>query len=192
MLQRPGYIEEYIAFWNARPEVVRIWVSTYTPQIGKHSAETLTGADREFAVRELLDAKTHSHKLLMNDGIAHAILHPPSRPSECMFSRMSTNYTADLQTRVEPCIFGGSPDCSRCGCAISSGLHWLKDIRLAGFVKIENIALTSAAIGTSVGRFRGRKHPRWDVKPTSELVQISAVTLPAPESDFAFRSPLAR
>ena len=24
MLERPGYLEEYISFWNARPEVVRI------------------------------------------------------------------------------------------------------------------------------------------------------------------------
>lgn len=174
MLQRPGYIEEYIAFWDARPEVVRIWVSTYTPQIGEHSDEMLTSTDREFVGRELLKAKTHSPKLLMNDGIANAILHPPSHPSKCMFSRMSTNYTADLQTRVEPCIFGGSPDCSQCGCAISSGLHWLKDIRLAGFLKVENIALTSAAIGTFVGRFRGRKHPRWEIKPNTDFVQISA------------------
>src|SRR5215470_295924 len=27
MLERPGYIEEYVAFWDARPEVNRIWVS---------------------------------------------------------------------------------------------------------------------------------------------------------------------
>jgi len=174
MLQRPGYIEEFMRFWNARPEVVRIWVSTFTPQIGEQSAEILTPKDREFVARELLQARTDNHKLLMNDGIANAILHPPSDPSECMFARMSTNYTADLKTRVEPCIFGGSPDCSQCGCAISSGLHWLKGIRLAGFVKIENIALTSAAIGTFAGRFRGRKHPRWSVKPTSDFVQISA------------------
>src|ERR1700688_3632651 len=34
MLARPGYLEEYVAFWSARPEVNRIWVSGYTPQIG--------------------------------------------------------------------------------------------------------------------------------------------------------------
>ena len=174
MLQRPGYIEEFISFWEARPEVVRIWVSTFTPQIGEQSAEILTLEDRVFVGQELLRAKAHSRKLLMNGGIAEAILHPPSQPSECMFARMSTNYTADLRTRVEPCIFGGSPDCSQCGCAISTGLHWLKGIRLAGCVRVESIAFTSAAIGRFIGRFRGRKHPRWDVKPSSGFVQISA------------------
>ena len=33
MLERAGYLEEYVAFWSARPEVDRIWVSVYTPQI---------------------------------------------------------------------------------------------------------------------------------------------------------------
>lgn len=174
MLQRPGYIEEFIGFWNRRPEVVRIWISTFTPQVGEQSAEILTPTDREFVVRELLKAKTLNPKLLITNRIANAILQPPSDPSKCMFARMSTNYTADLQTRVEPCIFGGSPDCSQCGCAISTGLHGLKDIRLAGCVKIENIALASAAIGTFVGRLKGRKHPRWGVKATSDFVQISA------------------
>ena len=38
MMERPGYLEEYVAFWSARPEVNRIWVSVYTPQIGEQSA----------------------------------------------------------------------------------------------------------------------------------------------------------
>jgi sulfatase maturation enzyme AslB (radical SAM superfamily) len=31
MLERPGYLEQYVSFWNARSEVNRIWVSLYTP-----------------------------------------------------------------------------------------------------------------------------------------------------------------
>ncbi|HXP71137.1 MAG TPA: radical SAM protein, partial [Candidatus Dormibacteraeota bacterium] len=38
MFERPGYLEEYVAFWSARPEVNRVWVSVYTPQIGEESA----------------------------------------------------------------------------------------------------------------------------------------------------------
>ena len=172
MLQRKGYVEEFIAFWTARPEVVRIWISTYTPQSEEQSEEMLTGADREFVTRELLEAKTRSPKLLMNPGIAGAMIHPPSQPSECLFSRMSTNYTADLTSRVEPCIFGGAPDCSQCGCAISTGLHWLKEKKLAGLVKIETIALASAGIGALAGRIRHRSHPRWKTKSGADLVQI--------------------
>jgi MoaA/NifB/PqqE/SkfB family radical SAM enzyme len=173
MLQRAGYIEEYLSFWSARPEVNRIWISTYTPQRGERSPEILTAMDRESVTRQLLKARPRHPKLLMGDGIARAILTPPSNPAECMFARMSTNYSADLRTRVEPCVFGGNPDCAQCGCAISSGLHAVKQIRLGRLVKVENIALTSAAIGTFVGQLRGRKHPRWEPPTKAELVEFS-------------------
>ena len=172
MLERPGYIEEYLAFWSARPEVVRIWISLYTPQKGERTPEILTPADRRFVTGELLRAKTYHPKLLMDRRLATAIIKPPANPGECMFARMSTNYSADLNTRVEPCIFGGDPDCSQCGCAISSGLHAVKEFRLAHVLKVEDIALTSAAIGGFVARFRGRNHPRWKKRP-AELVQIA-------------------
>jgi sulfatase maturation enzyme AslB (radical SAM superfamily) len=158
MLQQAGYIEEYVSFWSSRPEVVRIWISTYTPQREEQSEEILSAADRERLVEELLRAKTRYPKLLMNSGIAKSTLHPPSNPSDCMFSRMSVNYTADLKTRVEPCVFGGTPDCSRCGCAASTGLHWLKNVRLPLGVKIETMARSSMAIGAIASRFNGRAH----------------------------------
>jgi MoaA/NifB/PqqE/SkfB family radical SAM enzyme len=173
MLQRTGYLEEYLSFWSDRPEVVRIWTSTYTPQMNEQSAEMLTLADRERVALELLQAKDRYPKLLINADIAKAIVAPPSNPRECMFARMSTNYTADLRTRVEPCIFGGNPDCSQCGCAISTGLHGVKQVRLGHLVKIEDIALTSAAIGTFVGRLRGRSHPRWKVPQKDAPGEIS-------------------
>jgi len=44
---RPGYIEEFIRFWSVRPEVQKVWVSLYTPQIGEVSAERLRPADRD-------------------------------------------------------------------------------------------------------------------------------------------------
>src|SRR5712691_3730991 len=37
MMKRPRYLEEYVAFWQARPEVNRIWVSLYSPQRGEHT-----------------------------------------------------------------------------------------------------------------------------------------------------------
>src|SRR5215469_8451420 len=77
MLQREGYIEEYVSFWSSRPEVVRLWISTYTPQRGEHSEEILTSSDREHLVQELLRAQARHPKLLMNAGIGDAMLHPP-------------------------------------------------------------------------------------------------------------------
>src|SRR5690349_11566058 len=105
----------------------------------------------------------------MNPGIGQALLEPPKNPQECLFSRMSTNFSADLKTRVEPCIFGGTPDCSQCGCAISSGLHWLKDLHF-GPVKIAHLAYGSAAIGSHVGRLQGE--PRRRDAGSSKLVNI--------------------
>jgi sulfatase maturation enzyme AslB (radical SAM superfamily) len=47
MLSRVGHLEEYVAFWSGRPEVNRVWVSLYTPQLGEQSAEMLSSDDRE-------------------------------------------------------------------------------------------------------------------------------------------------
>src|SRR6201988_733027 len=38
MLERPSYLEQYVAFWNAQAEVDHIWVSLYSPQMGEESA----------------------------------------------------------------------------------------------------------------------------------------------------------
>jgi hypothetical protein len=133
----------------------------------------LDPAQRAKVAAELVKTRERHPKLLMNRGIAAAICSPPADPHSCMFAKMSTNYSADLHTRVEPCIFGGNPDCSQCGCAISSGLHWLKTLQFSG-VRIEHITLGAAAIGSRIGRLRRdyRVHPRWTSNP--RLIQISA------------------
>lgn len=180
MRSRAGYLEEYLAFWDARAEVVRIWVSFYTPQQNEHSSEMLTPSERHAAAERLKILQPRYPKLLMNSGIARAMELPPVAPRHCMFSRMSTNYSADLQTRVEPCIFGGTPDCSQCGCAISSGLHWLKTIKVARLMKIETLVNCSVGLGSILGKLRReyRAHPRWAVPPSSDrdLVQIEQRT----------------
>ena len=176
MLSRRDYIEEYLAFWSARGEAVRMWVSLYSPQKAETSPEMLTPPQRDWVAAELLRLQPRYPKLLMNRGMADAMRLPPSSPAQCMFSRMSTNYSADLQTRVEPCIFGGTPDCSQCGCAISIGLHWLKTVRVAHFLRIETLVNGSVGIGSRLGKLRGgyRSHPRWAQERTfaKELVQI--------------------
>src|SRR5205807_2697116 len=32
--ERPGYLEEFLRFWCAMPEINKIWFSLFTPQIG--------------------------------------------------------------------------------------------------------------------------------------------------------------
>jgi organic radical activating enzyme len=163
MLERSGYLEEYVSYWNARPEVNRIWVSLYTPQIGEQSPEMLTAENRQLVARELPLLHHRFPKLHVNEGIGHALLHPPSSPSECLFSKMSANYSADLESRVEPCVFGGTPDCSQCGCMASSALHWIRDINLAGPLKIGHLVASSVAVGSLMNRLKGKaiQPPRW-------------------------------
>jgi MoaA/NifB/PqqE/SkfB family radical SAM enzyme len=179
MLERPEYLEEYVSFWNARPEVNRILVSIYTPQIGEESAEMLTPADRQTVARTLPALAKRFRKLLFFEGLANAVIEPPKDPHDCLFAKMSANYSADLKTRVEPCVFGGTPDCSQCGCAVSSALHWVRTIKVAGPLKVDHFISGSVAIGNLANRFRsaGQHSPRWKVgakKPTrsEKLVQI--------------------
>jgi len=179
MLERPNYFEEYVSFWSARPEVNRIWVSFYTPQKDEQSAEMLTVANRESAVAQLTElAKLHP-KLVFNAGIAQAFLRPPENPDDCLFAKMSANYSADLQSRVEPCVFGGTPDCSQCGCMASTGLHWVRGVRVAGELKVGDFVAASIRIGSFMNRLRRKPvHPsRWSprepqLSSPSDLVQI--------------------
>jgi MoaA/NifB/PqqE/SkfB family radical SAM enzyme len=157
MLQRPGYLEDYVAFWDARPEVNHIWVSTYTPQVGEESAEMLSHEDREEVARRLVPLRKSYPKLLMSEGLAAAIRRPPANPDACIFSKMSVNYSADLTSRVEPCIFGGTPDCSRCGCVASTGIHWLGNIALAGPLRVGHLVESSIRVGRLMNRIRRRR-----------------------------------
>jgi len=163
MLERSGYFEQYVAFWNARPEVDHIWVSLYTPQIGEVSPECLTSQDRERIAKELPVLAARYPKLLIPQGMARAFVNPPQNPQSCVFAKMSANYSADLQTRVEPCVFGGNPDCSQCGCSISSALHWIQGVKVAGPLRISHLLNASLSIGSGVNRMRRNRHQpdRW-------------------------------
>ncbi len=159
MLDRDGYLEEYFAFWSAQPEVTHMWMSTYSPQIGENSPEMLLPESREKFIELLPKLKQRFPKLLMSNSTGHALTHPPANPSECTFARMSVNYSADLESRVEPCIFGGTPDCSQCGCAISVALHAIQPAKVIGPVRLGHLVRASTRVGNWVNRCR-RKKPR--------------------------------
>ena len=172
---QPGYLDEYVAFWNARPEVSKIWLSVYTPQRGEVSPEILPPASRVSLAEQIPALSRRYPKLLVPDGMAKAFLAPPKNPDDCIFSRMSANYTADFKTMVEPCVFGGDPDCSQCGCSMSAALHWVGGIKALGPLRIRHLVRGSMAIGSLVNSVSPR-HPaqaRWDKAPVpSNLVQI--------------------
>ncbi len=180
MLERAGYMEEYARFWSARDEVHRIWVSLYSPQRGEVSAERLTPAMRERIGRELPRLNALYPKLLTGAGYARALLNPPASPADCTFSRLSRNYSADLRTHVEPCVFGGDPDCSQCGCSASAATHWVSEISLVGPLKAKHLLHGSMHVGSAVARLKRMTQPAWrerEALATQEkqepLVQIS-------------------
>jgi MoaA/NifB/PqqE/SkfB family radical SAM enzyme len=180
MMERASYLEEYVRFWNERPEVNRIWVSLYSPQRGEQSAEMLSGAQRERVARELPRLRGLYRKLLVGEGYAQALLHPPASPETCTFSRLSKNYSADLKTHVEPCVFGGDPDCSQCGCSASAASHWVSGMRLAGPLRAKHILNGSMKIGNLMARLQQVGQPAWKQREqpaaagTEKLVQISS------------------
>jgi MoaA/NifB/PqqE/SkfB family radical SAM enzyme len=157
MMERPGYLGEYLDFWTNQPEIGRIWLSLYTPQRSERSTETLTAESRQRLVDELPTLKLKYPALILPHGAADAFMHPPSDPSQCTFARVSVNYSADLRARIEPCFFGGDPDCSQCGCAVSAGLHWMHAQPLALGVRVGHLIDWSLAAGNHPPR-RTRLH----------------------------------
>jgi MoaA/NifB/PqqE/SkfB family radical SAM enzyme len=147
---RPGYIEEFLQFWSNRPEIVRIWMSLYTQQIGEVSEERLLPIDRERVVSDLMALRLRYRKLMINEETLSVFLDPPNSPDECLFARATMSISADLTTKITPCQFGGSPDCSNCGCLASAGLGAVGRHKLMGVIPIGAIFDRSLRVGARV------------------------------------------
>jgi len=150
MMQREGYIEEFVRFWSDVEETREVRFSMFTPQRGDHSPECLTAAQREQAIHELLGLRPRFPKLKMHELLIRAFASPPASPDECLFAQVTETLSADFETRVEPCQFGGDPDCSRCGCMGSVGLEVVKNYRLAGLVPIGSLFNGMSRMGRTV------------------------------------------
>src|SRR5690349_3851862 len=152
--QREGYIEEFVRTWSANPNVRSIWLSLYTPQVGEESAEKLTPENRSRVVEQLKVLREKFTKLQMPRPLLEAYLEPPSSPEDCIFAQTTDCVSADLQTKITPCQFGGSPDCSSCGCMASAGLAAVGRHRLGGMVPIDALFTGSLRIGRTIAAAR--------------------------------------
>lgn len=149
MLERFGYLDEFLAFWSAREEVQQIWMSIFTPQIGGEDREIPTAEQRRFAIQELLRLLPSYPKLDMEKSMIRQFAAPPHSPETCVFAQVTETISADLQTKITPCQFGGNPDCSRCGCAASMGLNAVAGKSVAG-VPVRTLFQISNAVGGAV------------------------------------------
>jgi MoaA/NifB/PqqE/SkfB family radical SAM enzyme len=147
MLARPGYLGDFCRFWSDRPEANKIWFSIYTPQEGDDSLERLRPEDREIAFQELSAAAAQFPKVHLPREVLDGYRHPPRSPVECTFARLTTCLSADLETHVTPCQFGGRPVCDECGCLASAGMHALGKLKLGGFIPLSAILNASIRLG---------------------------------------------
>jgi len=150
MMKRSGYLSEFVDFWAANPAVEKIWMSIFTPQRGAANVECLTSGERSSVVETFLQLRRDQPKLDMSEGMIREFLSPPSSPDRCIFAQTTRTLSADFKTRVEPCQFGGDPDCSRCGCIASMGLAAVGHQKLIGPITAGDIFWTSHAIGRHI------------------------------------------
>jgi MoaA/NifB/PqqE/SkfB family radical SAM enzyme len=156
MMQRRGYLQDFLEFWTPRAEIKKVWFSMFTPQIGGEDPEILSPAERRQAVTEMLRLRQLYPKLDMGAGMIREFITPPASPSKCIFARTTEIISADLKTRVAPCQFGGNPDCSQCGCIASMGMAAVGHHKLAGLVSLGTIYRASYTIGEKVRGLRRR------------------------------------
>jgi hypothetical protein len=93
-------------------------------------------------------------KLEAPPGLLAAYASPPSSPEECIFARTTSTISADLETRITPCQFGGTPDCSQCGCIASAGLAALGRYQVLGIIPVGSLFTGSLKVGAQVRRLR--------------------------------------
>jgi hypothetical protein len=139
LVSKPDYFCEFAAFWSARPEVRAIWFSLFTPQAGKESEERLTNQQRARVIQELANIRRSFPKVYLPDQALKVYWRPPASPRQCFFAQTTTCISADLQTRITPCQFGGTPVCAECGCFASAGLGAIGGYRVAGLIRISDV-----------------------------------------------------
>ena len=177
MMQRPGYLGEFVAFWSANHDAEKIWMSIFTPQRGTDPVECLSREQRQAAVKDLLQLRRQFPKLDMSEEMVREYLTPPASPENCIFARTTLSISADLKTRIEPCQFGGDPDCSRCGCAASMGLAAIGHHKLVGPLTTAHVFQASSAIGRAWQYLTGndvRSAPPSD-PPSAEQEELTQI-----------------
>jgi sulfatase maturation enzyme AslB (radical SAM superfamily) len=152
MMKRPGYLRDFLEFWTPRAEIRKIWFSLFTPQLGDDLPEILLPHERSQAVADMLTLRKQFPKLDMPERLIRQFASPPQNPKDCIFAQTTRTLSADLKTKIIPCQFGGTPDCSSCGCIASMGLAAVAAHKLGGVVPLATIFRASLKIGKFLNR----------------------------------------
>ena len=185
-VRREGYLEEFIRQWSARDTTKRIWISLYTPQVGEVSEERLLPEDRRKVVADLKRLHRLYPVLDIGDRTAAAYGRPPESPDDCIFARTAECLSADLESRVVPCQFGGNPDCADCGCMASAALTAAGRYKIAGVLPVDMVFNSSLRVGEFFRRRRlasedGRKRAATPIEVGHDGVRVDGAEGPIGE-----------
>jgi MoaA/NifB/PqqE/SkfB family radical SAM enzyme len=156
MMKRPGYLAEFLEFWTPRPEIKKVWFSLFTPQVGDVMPEILTPEERQRVVGDLVELRKRYPKLDMAESVIRQFASPPHSPRDCVFALTTQTLSADLETKITPCQFGGNPDCASCGCIASMYLAAIAKHKLGGILSVGSIFKASIKIGQTRARYNGK------------------------------------
>ncbi len=174
MMKRPGYLAEFLEFWTPRPEIKKVWFSLFTPQVGDQMPEILNSEERARAIADMLQLRKQYPKLDMPAAVIRQFASPPQRPQDCVFALTTQTLSADLETKITPCQFGGTPDCSSCGCVASMGLASIADHKLGGVLSVGAIFKASIKIGQNRAKFRERPTRKPPATDALQVLQVKA------------------
>jgi len=172
MMKRTGYLAEFLEFWTPRPEIKKVWFSIFTPQVGDQMPEILSPGERARAISDMMQLRKQFPKLDMPAVVIQQFASPPRSPQDCVFALTTQTLSADLETRITPCQFGGNPDCASCGCLASMGLASIADHKLAGILSVGTIFNASIKIGQkrASARVNAIGHPQ--AKDALRILQV--------------------
>ena len=170
MMKRPGYLAEFLEFWTPRPEIKKVWFSLFTPQVGDQMPEILGPHERAQAIADMMHLRKLYPKLDMPEAVIRQFASPPHSPEDCVFALTTQTLSADLQTKITPCQFGGNPDCASCGCLASMGLAAIASHNLGGILPVGAIFKASIKIGQN----RAKSRAKYQAQDTLRILQVKA------------------
>ncbi|PYT91572.1 MAG: radical SAM protein [Acidobacteria bacterium] len=173
MMKRPGYLAEFLEFWTPRPEIKKVWFSLFTPQVGDRMPEILSAEERERAITDMLELRRQYPKLDMPAAVIRQFASPPHSPQDCVFALTTQTLSADLQTKITPCQFGGNPNCASCGCVASMGLASIASHKLGGILSVGTVFRASVKIGQN----RAKSRAKYETKNTLRVLQAKEAGL---------------
>jgi MoaA/NifB/PqqE/SkfB family radical SAM enzyme len=171
MMKRAGYLAEFLEFWTPRLEIKKVWFSLFTPQVGAQMPEILSSEERQRAIADMMQLRKQYPKLDMSEAVIRQFASPPRNPQDCVFARTTQTLSADLETKITPCQFGGNPDCTSCGCIASMGLASVAAHKLGGVLPVGSIFQLSSKIGQQRARSRRKFEGKYQAKDPLQILR---------------------